>query len=315
MSTAHAVETKTRPVSVSRGRYRKTQELADTILDIVNVTFSDLSLSTRQIYYQCVSRGAVPNNGTAYDRVQRLVVDLRRDGEIGYSRIVDRTRAMHKRAGWDGPLAIMDAVGKQYRRDLWASQDTVVMIACEKQALEGIFREVVDRYGACLSVTHGYGSESFLFEWSQEILDISNEGKAVRVAYFGDFDPTGLDIERHALETLEGHLDKEGVCLDDWSRVGLLESDFAEHDLVNVDVKTSDTRARAYLAKYGNRAAELDALPPDVLRQRIKDAITAAIDVTAWDRLSAVEKVERESIAAVVQNWDAALVAARGAAQ
>ncbi len=306
---------KTGQASVSRGRYRKTQALADVILDIVNVTFADLSLSTRQVYYQCVSRGAIKNEPAAYDRVQRLVVELRREGAIGYSRIVDRTRAMHKRAGWDGPIAIMNAVGKQYRRDLWASQDVVVMVACEKQALEGIFQEEVDRFGACLSVTHGYGSESFLYEWSQEIISLGNEGKTVRVAYFGDHDPTGLDIERHALETLERHLDREGVSLDGWRRHGLLESDFDDFDLVKLPVKKTDTRAKAYLEKYGNRAAELDALPPDVLRLRIQEAIVSDIDLTAWHRLEAVEKVERESIAAIVKNWDTALSAAQAGAR
>jgi hypothetical protein len=106
------------PATVSRGRYARTQALADTILDVVNVSFAEMSLSTRQIYYQCVSRAALPNSTSSYNKVQRLVVDLRREGEIEYDRIVDRTRAMHKRAGWDSPLEVMSAVGKQYRRDL-----------------------------------------------------------------------------------------------------------------------------------------------------------------------------------------------------
>jgi hypothetical protein len=300
---------KMRQTTFSRSRYRKTQLLADTILDIVNREFVELSMSTRQLFYQCVSRGAVPNSNASYDRVQRLVVDLRREGAIEYDRIVDRTRIKHRVSQWEGPIQIMEAVGKQYRRDLWSEQDNVVMVACEKQALEGIFAEVVDRYGASLWTLHGYGSESFLYEWANEIRKYYDDGKGVLVAYFGDFDPTGLDIERHAQKSLEGHL---GVTVD-WTRRGLTEEDFEAFELVNVAVKSSDSRARAYLEKYGNKAAELDALPPDELRLRIESVIEEYIDSDAWDRLADVETVERESINVVVKNWDVALEAARGA--
>jgi hypothetical protein len=304
---------KLRPASVSRrGRYQKTQALADTIIDIVNVEFAAWSVSTRQVYYQCISRGALTNCNSSYDKVQRLVVELRREGAIDYRRIVDRTRAMHKRAGWDGPQEILGALGRQYRRDLWAEQDTIVMIACEKQALEGIFAEAVDRYGASLWTTHGYGSESFLYEWSEEIERCFAEDKKVAIYYFGDWDPTGLDIERHARDRLEQHL---GLTFDvGWYREGLCRDDFDRYDLVNVEVKASDTRARGFLEKHGHRAAELDALRPDVLQRRIRNAIEQHIDLTAWQRLEDRERVERESINLVVGNWDKALAAARGAA-
>lgn len=302
-------ETKVRPASVSRGRYRKTQDLADAIHDIVNIQFADLSMSTRQVYYQCVSCGAVQNCESGYDKVQRLVVELRREGAIEYGRIVDRTREKHQRAGWDGPKDIMETVGVAYRRNLWVDQSTVVMVACEKQALEGIFSKAVDEYGASLWTLHGYASETFLYEWSEEIAQLNSESKTVLVKYFGDHDPSGMGIERHARKTLEAH----GAEFD-WTRCGLLTEDFDTFNLINVPVKHGDSRARAYLAEYGDRAAELDALPPDELRRRIEGAITDHIDAENWNRLVDVEQVERESINAVVGNWDVALRAARGAA-
>ena len=63
-------------------RYAKTQRLADALLEIVNEKFADIPLSTRQVFYQGVVCGACPNTATDYGRVQRLLVELRREGEV-----------------------------------------------------------------------------------------------------------------------------------------------------------------------------------------------------------------------------------------
>ena len=52
---------------------------------------------------------------------------------------------------------------------------------------------------------------------------------------------------------------------------------------------------REYLAKYGNRCVEVDALPPDEIRARVKDAIESHIDAMAWERLQETERLERET--------------------
>ncbi len=291
--------------TIRRGPRAATVVLQSVVLDVL-ATF-DGSMSTRQVYYQCVSRGAVPNNVASYDRVQRLIVTMRREGLIPYDRIVDRTRAKHQRPGWEGTQSILESCAIQYRRNRWTDQDVVVMVACEKQALEGIFAEAVDEYGASLWVLRGFMSLSFAFDWAEEIKHQLNEGKHVEIVYFGDHDPSGLAIEAKAKEQLE-----ELGAVFGWSRGGLLWEDFTPFNLVNIPVKPSDTRARAYMKLFGNRAAELDALPPDELRRRIRHEIERYIDVDSWERLETIENAERESIDLVVKNWDTAVAAAGG---
>lgn len=301
-----SAEAKMRPASNSRRRYRKTADLAAAIVAVLD-DYPTFNMSTRQVYYQCVSRGVVDNCVAGYEKVQRLVVELRRDGVIPYDRIVDRTRAKHQRAGWDGAEEIIRACGQQFRRNLWATQDTVVMIGLEKQALEGVFAEAVDEYGASLWTLHGYGSESFMFEWATEIKAYNDDGKVVEVYYFGDHDPTGLDIERDAIEKLEAH----GADFE-WSRSGLKYIDLVTYDLVNVPVKTGDTRSKNYLEVYGDSAAELDALPPDELQQRIRSCIDEHIDHEERERILRNEELERESLRLVAGNWKKAVAAAGG---
>jgi hypothetical protein len=277
---------------------------------VISQILTDFSgpMSTRQVYYQAVSRGAVKNCEAGYDKVQRLVVNMRREGLISYDRIVDRARRKHQRAGWDGAQDIVDACAQQYRRNLWAEQETIVMVACEKHALEGIFAEAVDPYGVSLWIVHGFSSVSFDYEWANDIKELNRDGKHVVIAYFGDHDPSGMCLER----TTINRLNEYGADFE-WERRGLLFRDMDQFDLVNVPVKPTDSRARTYLKEYGDRAAELDALQPDELRIRIEAVIEKHIDADPWNRLRETERVERESLAAVVKNWDLA-VAAAGAA-
>jgi hypothetical protein len=294
---------KSGPASLRRrGCGRRTIELAQAALEVF--AGFDGSMSTRQVYYQLVSRGVIQNKSSEYERVQRLLVEMRRDGRVSYHRVVDRTRGKHQRPGWAGVEQLMDAASDQYRRDLWLDQSTVVMVACEKQALEGIFAEACDEYGASLWTLRGYSSESFAFEWATEIRRVTRSGSDVVVAYFGDFDPSGLGIEQDSKDKLTRH----GASAT-WFRHGLVVDDFDLFDLVNVPVKRSDSRAKSYLDKYGDRAAELDALPPDELRNRIREAIEEHIDVDTWERVRATEMTERESLQMVTRNWDRAVQA------
>lgn len=280
--------------------------MADAIVEIVD-EYDPQSMSTRQVYYQCVSRGILANCEASYDKVQRILVELRRDGDIEYDRIVDRRRTKYQLAGWDSAEDIIKACGNQFRRDVWSSQPTVVMIACEKVALEGIFAEAVDEYGASLWTFQGYISESFAFEWATEIRALTDRGRKVAIYYFGDHDPSGLDIERDAI----GKLLRHGAVFV-WGRKGLLFGDLDRFNLINVPVKAGDTKSKKYLEAHGDRAAELDALPPDELKRRIVECIEKHLDASELRLVQRDEELQRETLALVASRWDAAVAGAKG---
>ena len=296
----------------TRGLGKRTLELRDAVWAIF-AEFPD-AMTSRQAFYQLVSAGHVENCKAGCDRVQRLLLAMRRSGDLAYDRVVDRTRGKLQRASWDGAEDLLVAGAEQFRRNEWTdpAQKVVPMIAIEKQALEAIFEDACAEYGVSLWVTRGYCSESFAFEWSTEIKRLRETGKRVAVAYFGDHDPSGLDIERDVIAKLTRF---EAPC--EWQRRGLLFSDFDEYGLVRVPVKRGttakggDSRAKAYLERFGDTAGELDALRPDVLRERIREAIEEHINWPAWKRLKKNEEVEREGLQLVAGNWNIALAAAR----
>jgi hypothetical protein len=84
-----------------------------------------------------------------------------------------------------------------------------------------------------------------------------------------------------------GCVENVGGCID-------------EFNLPPLRIKTSDTRAAAFRREFGNRCVELDALPPEELRSRVRQAIEGQIDEETWGRALAIEKAEQESIASIV---------------
>jgi len=69
--------------------------------------------------------------------------------------------------------------------------------------------------------------------------------------------------------------------------------------------KETDPRYRQYTRQYGEHCWELDALPPNVLDQLARDAITEVIDPELWNEAQDQEQSNRELISAVSENWTA----------
>lgn len=282
---------------------KKSMPLVEAIENIFR-RFDD-PMSTRQVYYQCISLAVCENSDRAYEKIQRLVVQMRRASLIPYDRVVDRTRSKYQSRGWEGVADLLQSANVQFRRDYWAEQEVIPFVALEKQALEGVLCPVVDEYGASLWVFRGFGSEGFVYEMAQEMIRLRSEGKKPIVFYFGDHDASGLAIEVDAI----GKLRAFGASFE-WQRCGLLREDIEAFSLIQLPVKRKDSRAGEYLARFGDCAAELDALPPAELTRRVRSAIESCIDMDAWERIRRAEKLEKESLDMIAINWDVAVDAA-----
>lgn len=288
-----------------RGKGRRTIALHTAIASVLERD-SD-AWSTRQVFYALVSTATVANSVSEYRRVCRAVVNMRREGAIPYSRIKDRRRVAKQRPSWDGLEDILEIAATNYRRDMWTDQPTIPIIALEKASLEGVVAAAADAFGVAVWTYGGFNSESFSFECAEEIRELVDRGKRIVIGYLGDHDPSGLEIERVERERLE----RFGVRCD-WRRLGIFDDDIRRLNLPLIPAKKSDTRSKRFLIQF-DRCAELDALPPDELRGRVRTFIEEFVDAAAWERVRLVEAAERESLAAVAKHPLAAIAAARAA--
>jgi len=206
-----------------------------------------LKMTVRQIYYRLVSKKVIPNITQAYSRFNGILVNLRRRRPEVDARITDRTRPLFK-----GEVS------------LWNGQKNYVEVWLEKDALSSIVKQVTSVYGCALQITRGYPSLSVLRDLSERV----PKGSRLVLLYLGDFDPSGEDIFRHISEEVKKKF--SNVVLD---KVALKKEDIKEYKLPPIPAKRTDPRYKKFVERHGNRAVELDALPPQILLKKIGDAI------------------------------------------
>ena len=78
--------------------------------------------------------------------------------------------------------------------------------------------------------------------------------------------------------------------------VRLTHRDIDRYELPADFVKKTDTRTAAFVAEHGDIAVELDALPPDVLRDRLDKEVSNRLDLKALERIKRLEKRERAKL-------------------
>lgn len=255
------------------------------LVGLVNEILGEYDQATvRQIYYRLVSPPYqyMPNTISAYTSFDRMLVRAREEGKIDWQKIVDHTRF---EIGIDDPLYdnVEDFLEgfyhnvehwwQRYDIDLWENQDYCLKVLVEKDALAQIMADVSLGYQVPVVVGRGYNSYSQLMQMASGLAEVD---KSIIILYFGDFDPTGLDIDRSLEDRLSNYCDADFEVV----RVALTDGDIV--NLPPNPTKASDSRAASYIAQYGERCWELDALPPNELKSRVRQAIESYIDKEEW---------------------------------
>ena len=172
---------------MSRATRAEMEARAEALVDIV----TDIAPATvRQVFYQATVRGVIEKTEGGYSKVQRLLADLRRDGEIDYSDIADNTRWMRKPDTYSSIQEAAQNTARFYRKSLWNDTNVYCEIWLEKDALSGVLRPITKKYDVPLMVSRGYASLSFLHS-AAESMDA--EERPCHVYHLGDWDPSGQD--------------------------------------------------------------------------------------------------------------------------
>lgn len=247
-----------------------------------------LRLTARQLYYQFVSRDLIANTPQEYKKLTSLLTDARYAGLVDWDAIEDRGRQPETPADWINLMAMVNESLRTFRLPRWEGQEKHVELWVEKQALAGVLWPLASRYHVTLMVNKGYSSASAMYESANRI-KTANEPENV-IFYLGDHDPSGEDMVRD----IEERLAEFGVCDLAVIKIALTMEQIRRHNPPPNPAKMTDSRAAAYVTKFGKNSWEVDALPPNVLTQLIRQAFDHEIDVEAMDAVKAREKEDKE---------------------
>lgn len=260
-------------------------------------------MTIRQLFYRLVSRAAIANSRTAYQAVSRLLTRLREQGDCPWAWIVDRSRPTYASSAWADPTKYAEVVRRSYRKDYWQFQPRRVEIWLEKDAIVGAVEPVTAEFGVTVRVLRGFGSATMAQQIGKYLSDCWEDATQVQVFYAGDFDPSGVLIENDLRQRVMAYGHTEFAM----SRIAVHRADIAAFNLPPLKIKDSDSRAAAFRRRHGDQCVELDALPPEELRRRVREAITSCVDAAAWKRAVAAEQAELASIVETCSRWPGAV--------
>ena len=160
----------------------------------------------------------------------------------------------------------------------------------EKDALSGIFEDVLSPYGVTLNVGRGYDGWSSIHQAADRL------GDGDVVLYFGDFDASGEDMVRSLRERLSSL-----GCDPTVRKCALTAEDIERYRLPPDFAKASDSRRDAFVAVHGDVSVELDALPAAVLRERLVSEVETRMDLVSLARVKELEEQERSRLISALE--------------
>jgi hypothetical protein len=273
-------------VSVAKAIRDKTKKLIQAAYEVLAEAHP---MTLRQCYYQLVSKQIIENNRGSYQALSKAIVEARKQEMIPWHWIEDRLRKPRHVLMFDDVPHFAESALGWYRRDVWPTQPRYVEVWLEKDALSGIFEDELDPFGVTLNVGRGFDGWSSIREAASRYI---RKEQPTTILYYGDFDPSGENMT----SSLEERLYSFDGCEPEIKRIAILKEDIVRYNLPPDFAKLTDSRAKSFIERYGNEAVELDALPANVLRDRLVNSVRDLMDLHALVQTKNQEADERKRI-------------------
>jgi hypothetical protein len=254
----------------------------------------DTGVTLRQLYYRLVSEGLIPNNQNTYKLLSRKTAKARREG--WFPSLIDRTREIERFQTFEDPDDALNYIVEGYRRDRMEGQPWSIYLGVEKHGMSVQLMHWFGKWGIPVLALGGYSSQTFVDDVK---IDVEKQNRKSVLLYAGDFDPSGMDIDRDFVERTE--------IFDKVIRVGLDAELIEKFDLPPMPGKETDSRSARFMLKHGDLIqVELDALPPNELRKLYQKAINKFFKKAIWQKAYDREQEERKAVADAhaLVDWD-----------
>ena len=291
---------------MGRPTSKRTLKIIDAVKSIVR---PDRPTTIRFVLYKLISLGILESSKD-YNQLQKLITQGRISGEIDDDGFVDLKRSTILSNTWDDLLDYGQTVIDLYRINPWKDQDVRVEVWVEKDTVALVLQNATLRWNVPLRASTGFFSRPLIIEAAKQIVECRKE---TYIYYVGDFDPSGMDVERAAhegndktgtqkREGLNNLLDKysdsrTGIPLVNWERLAVRPGEFDKlPDYAKVPIKKRDPRSPEFVKEYGEFGAEVEALSEEELCGRIESAIESHIDQVRWKKSEQREKADKKEL-------------------
>ncbi len=275
-------------------RYRRSKaEILNFETEIFNLLSTEYPMTQRQLFYRLVSNGTIEKKESEYNAVIERTKQMRLSQRIPFYYITDSTRWTLKPDTYSSLTKMLKNQQRLYRRSLWDDQPEYIEVWTEKDAISSVLYQETERYDIGLHVTRGYASLTYLMNAADTINRI---GKPTTIYFFGDRDPSGVDIQRNVEKRLREFAPKAAI---DFVLVAVTEQQIIDYKLLTRPTKQTDSRAKNFVGE----SVEVDAIPPLTLRKMAKKCIEKHLDFHQLALTQKIEDEEKEVIDDIIKNY------------
>lgn len=276
------------------------------LIRLVNSVINEYSrqgygLTLRQVYYQLVARGYIPNNEKSYKSIGSLINDGRLAGLIDWYAITDRTRNIRRNSHWNSPVDIIESAKDCYLIDKWKDQPNYVEVWVEKDALVDVVGKICESLDVPYFSCRGYTSQSEMWEAAQRFRRHKDKESRI-ILHLGDHDPSGIDMSRDIQERLD--MFEADVYV---KRIALMMDQVEAYNPPPNPAKITDSRCGTYISKFGDESWELDALEPSIIAKLISDEIYIYRDEDLYEEVCNEEEDQKEELQMLCDRYHEAI--------
>jgi len=219
-------------------------------------------LTVRQLFYILISRFPrdYPATRAFYKRLDRYLGKIRRVNAEVHMKFIDPTR----------PFAVPPL--RFPKIECWV----------EKDSIKNFIGKLAVKYRLGIQVLRGFASLSMF----RRALERARKRRVTHILYIGDFDPSGLLIDKIAEEEMKIKI----------KRIILTMEQIKRFRPPSRPVNRKDSRAKEYVEEYGDRCWEVEALAPRTLFRLVEEKFRENVPVEFL-----VEAEERELAARIVR--------------
>lgn len=269
----------------------------------------DIQLTVRGLHYQYVRRNWYENTQENYRKLVSVVSKGRIGGLINWSALEDLERTPSMPAFYDSKADFVQSLRNSadyYTLDHWQNQKHYVELWVEKKALSGMLKPVAEQWDVGFVMNKGYGSQTALYDASKRFIEAARKKDREPVLlYVGDHDPSGEDMVRDVRDRLAmfcAPYDHHNRPISvEVRKVALTFAQVKQYKCPPNPAKFKDPRADEYIAKFGKKSWETEALDPKDLRRIVEAEIRALVNIKTWNKTMAQEKNERVEIQEVLE--------------
>lgn len=278
-------------------RWKK--EISPTIIKALDENPKWRFPTIRSVYYYLSDAlNLIPGTEYAYKKLDSLIVDMRKSGMIPFGRF----SVVRGVDGSNGGFAIDEEwlIEQKIEEILELSegvelpylygQPFLFEVWVEKKGLLPTFEELTKSWDVKVRSPEGFTPWEFGHRSTKDIEEYYEQrlSEKVIILYFGDQDPSGIQIYESLMDQLnffglECEINRVGVTLDQIKEYKLPDSPKDKETLEKID---RDSRLPKYLKNYGEIFCELDSfisLAPNEFEEVLKNEIESLIDEKALD--------------------------------